>query len=292
MKPWKWAVPCLFAMMLGGALATPSGAQEPAKPQEKSSPSAPDAPADTKSERWPWRFNINVYGWLPKAPVTIKVDGNDVASAPETLDKILDDLDMTAMFEVEVHKGPIGVFVSPVYYKGKDKEDFTGALGQARSLSLEEKVWVIKYGVSYDLGPWRLDLGKNFDSPTVVLQPYGGFLYLHDDIEMKIDPGVLGLGFDFNDTIKFNTPVVGMNILLDLTKRWALRLGANFGGWSVDGVKSTREFVGTAAYRFKMWDVSSKVFAGYRYLHVDYDINRVELHVDVKGPLVGIGWDF
>ena len=143
--------------------------------------------------------------------------------------------------------------------------------------------------MSYDFGPWHV--GETSDSPTVVLQPYAGGLYLHDDIEMKTAPGILDIGLDFKTTISFNTPIIGLNTLWDFAKRWTLRLGVNYGGWKVDDVNETYEFVGTLGYRFKMWDVASKVFAGYRYLGLDYE-KEAEIQVDIKGPLFGIGWEF
>jgi hypothetical protein len=269
----KVTISLLAAIMLVGTLVTSSAAQD--------------------TEGWrhaPWRFNVNIYGWMPSAPVDITVDGHKVGSAPESFDNILDDLDMAAMFELEAHKGPIGVFVSPVYYDGKDTEHFTGLLGQRRKSSLEEKVWVIKYGLSYDFGPWPM--GENSDPSTVIVQLYGGGLYLHDDIEVKIDPGLLGFGLDYDTTLSFNTPIVGVNILWDLTERWALRLGGNYGGWDVDDVNETYEGTGTISYHFKMWGKSSKVFVGYRYLRVDYEKKGADIRVDVKGPLVGLGWVF
>lgn len=273
---------------LVGASATASAAEEPTNTQEVASPSAEQVVAGWREA--PWRFIVNVYGWLPDAPVDIKVDGNEVAHYPESFDNIFDSLDMASMFEVEVHKGPIGVFVSPLYYKGEYSEHFTGLLEERRKATLDEKVWLIKYGASYDLGPWHL--GNNSDSPAVVLQPYAGFLYLHDDIEVKVSPGVLDNGLDKDTTLSFNTPIIGVNTLWDLTKRWSLRLGGNYGGWDVDDVEETWEFVATVAYRFKMWNVSSKVFGGYRYLHLEYKKRGIEIDLDVKGPLFGIGWEF
>jgi len=41
-----------------------------------------------------------------------------------------------------------------------------------------------------------------------------------------------------------------------------------------------------------MGNVSSKVFAGYRYLHIDHEKQPVTLKVDVFGPFFGIGWEF
>ena len=288
MKLSKLAIPCLLALILVGTSATPSAAEEPTNTQEESSPSAEQVVAGWWEA--PWRFNVNVYGWLPRAPATIKVDGHEVANLPEDFDKIFDSLEMAAMFEIEVHKGPIGVFASPIYYKGKDDEKFTGLLGERRKFTVKEEVWLIKYGASYDLGPWHL--GKDSDSPTVILQPYAGGLYLHDDIELKVDPGVLDKGLDVDTTLKFNTPIIGLNTLWDLTKRWGLRLGGNYGGWDVDDVEKTWELIGTVAYRFKMWNVSSQVFGGYRYLHLDYKKKGIDLDLDVYGPLFGIGWEF
>jgi hypothetical protein len=285
----KFAIAYLGALLLVGTPATSSAAEEPTNTQEESSLSASDSPTDTKEERWPWRFIVNVYGWLPKAPVDIKIDGNDIENFPESFDNIFDSLQFASMSEVEVHKGPFGVFASPIYYSGDDDEKFTGLAGERRKATLDEDVWLIKYGASYDLGPWHL--GETSDSPAVVLQPYVGGLYFHDDIEMKVSPGLFDIGLDYKTTLTFNTPIVGLNTLWDLTKRWTLRLGGNYGGFHQDNVKKTYEFVGTVGYRFKMWDVSSKVFAGYRYLHLDYD-REVELQVDIKGPLFGIGWEF
>jgi hypothetical protein len=33
-------------------------------------------------------------------------------------------------------------------------------------------------------------------------------------------------------------------------------------------------------------------FVGYRYLHLDYEDETLEINVDVKGPLVGFGVEF
>lgn len=73
------------------------------------------------------------------------------------------------------------------------------------------------------------------------------------------------------------------------TDRWYLRIGGNFGGWGVDNVDSTYELGVAAAYRFKMWGASTQAFFGYRYLHIEHE-EDLNLHVDIKGPIIGIGW--
>ena len=43
---------------------------------------------------------------------------------------------------------------------------------------------------------------------------------------------------------------------------------------------------------FKWGKVASKAYAGYRYTHLEYKDNPLDVKVTVKGPLVGIGFDF
>ena len=282
MKLATLAAPFLATLMFVGATATPSAAEETTALWEWSSPSA--------VETDPWRFNVNLYGWLPDAPVDISTPEGRSASLPEDFDTILEALEFAAMAEGEVHKGPFGVFASPLYYKGSIDEHFIGPLGESRTVTLDEKAFFMKYGASYDLG--KLRLGSNADSPTVTIQPYAGALFLHDKIRTKLRPGSIGPGLTVRTTLEFNTPVVGVNTLWDLSDRWSLRLGGNYGGWGVDDVDKTYEAVGTLAYHFDMWDQDARVFAGYRYLHIEFDSGSVQVDLDVKGPLIGIGFDF
>ena len=140
MKLAKFAILFLAGLLLV-PMAAASAAEDMTAEWEWSSLSA------TKTD--PWRFIVNVYGWLPSAPVDIKTKEGD-ASAPESFDNIFDSLQLAGMAEAEIHKGPIGVFVSPIFYKGEDDEHFTGLLGASRKATLQETVWLIKYGVSYD----------------------------------------------------------------------------------------------------------------------------------------------
>ncbi len=238
----------------------------------------------------PWRFSAKIYGWLPEAPATIKVDQKEVANMPESLDNILDSLEMMAMFELEAHKGPLGFFVSPVYYKGEYDEHFTGSAGERRKFSLEETVWAIDYGVSYELGQWRL--GEAVDSPTVTVEPFVGGLYFHDKIKINVDPGLSDRGLKINKTVTFNTPIIGLNTLLRFNDRWDLRVSGNYGVFNASEVNNTWQGIGLLAYHFKIKNTPSQVFVGYRYLHVDLENDPIELEIDVKGPLLGFGVEF
>ena len=60
----------------------------------------------------------------------------------------------------------------------------------------------------------------------------------------------------------------------------------------MDHVRSTYQVDGRIAYNFKIWNVSSKVYAGYKYLWVHYDEDPLEIRVRIRGPVVGIGFEF
>jgi len=270
----KITVLLLAALAFAGTVATPDIAQG-----EGSILSAP------------WKFNVNLYGWLPEAPATINVDGKEVVDVPENLDTILDSLNAAAMFEIEVHKGPITVFTNTVYYKGEYDEGFTGPVtGLSREFELEEEVWAIKYGVGYQLGPWNL--GKSEDSPTLSLYPWVGAFFFHDDWSLKVNPTDVPGGGKVDGTFRFNTPMVGLTARPNLSERWYLNLSFGYGGWDVDDVDKIYDFIGNVGYRFTMWNVPSRVFAGYRYLYFDWKKQKTELELTAKGPFFGIGWEF
>lgn len=249
--------------------------------------------AQSEGNQWsdPWRFNVNIYGWLPDAPATIAVDGNEVVDVPEDLDTVLDSLEMAAMFELEAHKGPLVFFTNTIYYKGDYDENFTGPItGLAKNYDLEEEVWAIKYGLGYDLGTWNL--GESDDSPTISLTPWGGAFYFHDDYSLDITPAGDPLSGNTSGTYDFNTPMAGLAARTIFSERWYLYLNYGYGGWEVDSVDEVYDFIGSVGYLFKMGGVSTKAFAGYRYLHIDRDASDIALEVDVKGPFFGIGWAF
>jgi len=265
--------PLLFVLTLVFTLITPAIAQE-------------EGILDS-----PWKFHVNLYGWLPEAPATITRNDKVLADVPEDLDTILESMDATAMFELEAHKGPLVLFLNNVYYKGEYNDHFIGKESkQRRKFTFEEEVWAVKYGAGYKLDP--IKLGDKPDSADVTLIPWVGAFYFHDDWETKVSAAPPFDGVDVDGTLEFNTPMVGLGSRWNLSKNWYLNLSYGQGGWDVDDVDEIYDILGNFVYRFKMGDVSSKFIAGYRYLHIDYDDGTMEVDVDVKGPFLGFGWEF
>jgi hypothetical protein len=49
---------------------------------------------------------------------------------------------------------------------------------------------------------------------------------------------------------------------------------------------------GLINYQFKMGDVTTRTYAGYRYYHFEWKDEPLGLRLTMKGPLIGIGWEF
>jgi hypothetical protein len=265
-------------------MATPSTAQTTPPLEWSSSQWQWSSPSAVMTD--PWKFSANIVGWLPSAPVTVGAEGQSVhLNEPFTV--ILKSLLFYVSGHGEVHKGPFGLFVTPLYYKGEYKNRTTRV---GRSYDLEEKVWLINYGASYDLGTYRFT--DEPGSTTVTIQPYAGATFFHDDFTLDVGPGRIFDGFGLDTTIDFNTPIFGLNTLWKISDRWSFRLGGHYGGFGVSDVDGIYEVAGNFAYHFKAWDQDARVFAGYRHLHINYDDGTVSIKVNITGPVIGLGVDF
>jgi hypothetical protein len=242
------------------------------------------ADASSLSEWWanePWRFNAVVYGWAPSIPVSIDAAGTST-QLPIRLPTLLDDLQGGFMGELQVHKGRLGAYFAPLALFLRDTEHVQGPL-QRRKITINDDAFLADFGLSYEVGRWQL--GEHSESPTVTVEPFGGARWLIDDFKIKIKPGPT-----FRPHLDFLTPVVGLRTYWDW-KRWHLRAEGDYGGWDVDHVKETWNLLGAVGYRFHLGEVPSRVFVGYRYLHVRYE-HRAKVTASVRGPLAGIGFEF
>jgi hypothetical protein len=230
----------------------------------------------------PWRFAINIWGWLPSAPA--KIDQGPISEElPEDLGKILDSLQWGAFLDLEARKGPFGVYATPIIIGLDDTEHVEGPI-QRHEIDISEEVLLMDFGLSYQFGPW--DFGSGADAPQVALEPFVGARWLYDDLGIDLDPG------PSNDIdVHFIAPVVGLNMFWDLTEHWVLRFSGDYGGFDVDHLKYTFNLLGVVGYRFDLGGVDTHVFAGGRYLYIDYE-KTASLEVAIRGPILGIGFAF
>jgi len=295
------------------ASTVPVAGQEAAKPQETPPPAAQETPPPATQEAAPpaaqeaapaaaqpetgtgfkdapLRFDVNLYFWTLSLPATIESkDGSRETDVNVSFHDLLKYLNFAIMGEAELHKGPVGLFVSPLYGDLEESTNFTGPLGNDNKATGYEKIAVINYGVSYQVAHWKL--GNDADAPALTLEPYGGFLYGYLKVTTKLYSSLLNQTVKDSNISRVNTPIVGLKATLDLTKRWYLIGSGNY-GWNVENVVNTWQGIGLVGYRFNMGKFPSKVFVGTRYLHLSTDNGTVKSNLAIKGPLAGLGMEF
>jgi hypothetical protein len=236
-----------------------------------------------------WQFNAYIDGWLPKAPAEIYIDGNEIV-LPENLNKVLDSLKLTAMLRFDVRKGPLGIFFNPIYYKGEYDKIRIKTPFEELDGKLKETVWLIDYGVSYEVARW--DIGKDGNSRVVTLEPYAGLRYFWDNIKLEIEPGLIEDGFITRKKIRTTSPMIGLKSSIQLNENWDLLLQGDYGGFDVNNMEESYLMASYFNYNFKMGKIDSKFYFGYRFLHLEYKTEDVKIDVNVQGPLLGIGFSF
>jgi hypothetical protein len=251
---------------------------------------ATPAPCCRPTTEGPWRFTFAGYGWLPDAPAEIKLNHGD-ATLPEDLGTIIDDLQFGAMADLELRKGSFGAYFAPIVVVLDDSEVIPVL---NRRVTVSEDVYLMDFGLSYELGRWQL---WNHDdwilpSPKLAVELTAGGRALIDDIKVKIERGQIESGRTFEPEISFVAPVVGLSAFWDLTDRLNLRMDGDYGGFNVDHLDETYNAMGLVGWRFKPTpNLNINVYAGYRFLHIDYK-KIAEIEVDIKGPFVGLAFEF
>lgn len=90
-------------------------------------------------------------------------------------------------------------------------------------------------------------------------------------------------------------PILGGRILLWPARRVHLALWGDFGGFGA-GYDFTWQLKGVGGYSFRMFGIDSSVFAGYRSLHVERDIEEgtetLDMSITLHGPVVGLACRF
>jgi hypothetical protein len=236
----------------------------------------------------PWRFTAAAYLWLPDAPLEVNLGPID-SSLPEDLGTILGSLQMALMLDFEARKGRFGGYVAPIFVWLRDDDNSVQGPIQEHQIIVKESVYLIDFGLSYEVGQWRLWNRPSWvlPSPAVAVEPFFGARSLIDDITFTLEPGG-----SHRPEISFIAPVIGLRTFWDITDRFNLRIEGDYGGFHVDGLEQTWNFLALAGYRFKpRKNLDINVFAGYRYLSIEYK-KVAAINVDLKGPLLGVALEF
>jgi hypothetical protein len=123
----------------------------------------------------------------------------------------------------------------------------------------------------------------DWDRSSLLL--YAGARYYDLEAEVEVKDGILPNKLT-TSTSKTWADAVGGG-------RWAYRFGENWGGfvqadYGVGDSKSSWQVFATLGYHFS-WGM---VTGGYRYINLDYDTNSYKIDLSLRGPLVGVAFQF
>jgi len=240
----------------------------------------------------PWTFELFIDGWLPKAPAKITM-GDITVELPENLNTILDSLKLTSMLRFDAHKGPLGLFINPLYYIGTYTHTLEKPPLEGRDYKLDENAWLVDYGISYEIGRW--DIGKGGNSRIVNLEPYAGLRFFHDNLALHVAPGKIGDGLLKRITVSTTSPVIGLKSRMQLTKAWDFLFVGDYGGFDVNNMDKSYQMAGYFHYNFnwgKEKQRAARAYLGYRFIHLGYVNDPNGFEVNIQGPLVGISFLF
>ena len=227
-----------------------------------------------------WRFRVIPYGWLPdQLQLTTEANGTTTTTDLWTSD-ILDNIKAVGMITAQVRKGSFGAY-HDVIYMNLHFDKNKGPL----NLKLKEEVFILSFGTSYELGRWKLGGGP--EAPTVLVEPTFGGRASIMQTKINFTPGP-------RKTVNIDTvaPVLGLRTFWNLTERWNFLISGDYGGFDVGYTRETWSGMSALGYRFRMFGVASNVVAGYRAMGLDVTKGAVKLDMMIKGPIVGLAFDF
>jgi len=239
-----------------------------------------------------WNYEWYIDLWVPAAPVTL-ISGDIEVELPESARTIYRALNFSSMMRFKARKGPLGLFVNPIYYNGTWEDEFMKFPLAGREYKLNERAFLVDYGVSYEIGRWGI--GKNGISREITLEPYAGFRWFYDNLTLKVEPGLILDGFKKYINVNINAPIIGLQSRANLSNSWDVLFVGDYGGFDVDNMDKTFQLATYFEYNFnwgKNKDKSARAYLGYRYLYLEGENDKTYVDVAVKGPIVGIGFLF
>lgn len=87
---------------------------------------------------WDYEWYIDL--WFPEAPATIISDGLEI-DLPESTRNIYRAMNFSSMMRFKARKGPLGLFLNPIYYNGTWEDEFKKPPLSGKEYKLNERVF-------------------------------------------------------------------------------------------------------------------------------------------------------
>jgi opacity protein-like surface antigen len=216
-----------------------------------------------------WSGTFTLSGWVPTVSGTEGADGGPRVEL-DTRDRLGGGA-LAPSATAALRRGPLGLLFELTYADlDADGEVAAPAAGRAE---VGTRLLIASAAAS-----WRFH-----DAAGSYAEAFGGLRGF--DVEVDVDDAGTG---SRSASARWVDPILGLRGALDFAERWSLSGLGDIGGFSA-GSDLNYQVYGGLSYAF-----SEKLLAtiGYRYMKIDYDDERLDIDVDIEGPVIGLTYNF
>ena len=242
-------------------------------------------PFTAQAEEGGWEFSVApLYLWAKNIEGVATAGGKDLPLELDFTDEILENLDAAFAIHMEATNGQLTFFAEYNYAKlDPTVENYIGPIEVQGNVDFKDTM--MEGGIAWTFA----------DARSTRWEVLGGLRYYDQDITVKFSNSAsidtpLPSRLDVGDS--WMQPFVGLRTSTTLSKRWSLRLRADYGYEGSDN--TALQGIGFFDYRFRDW---GSAFFGYRYLDMDYDnktsgFDQYAFDGEQQGPLIGLNFYF
>lgn len=245
-----------------------------------------------------WQFEFEPYAWIPGMYGTVEVDGHTVqldVTPGDILDALFDGDALAAAGYFSATHDRWTVFADVMGGGAKVDVDqtiptpFCDLSVNARD---EVRFVLADFAVGYRLGQWSVPGRRR----PLTLGVYAGARYVHLGNDLSGGIAVIGgkqYGGDVSDTLNWADPLIGLRWSVPLHDSISATFRADIGGF---GASSNLDWglVGDVRYWLSWRPMSTQPYlaAGYRIVAFDRSPDAAQVDMQLRGPVVGMGFVF
>jgi len=244
---------------------------------------ATTAPALAKAAE-NWQFAVTPYLWAAGLDGTVSAKGHE-ADISKSFGDIVNDLDFTAMVNLQVRKGRFGAYTD-VLFLGTSAEGHAGPKMWDVSASIDQ--WTVDFGASWAVAEWGAG-GKGTKGAVDLLL---GGRYWNFATKLTAENEFFDGGREVKEVTDWVDPVVGVRFAIDLMPKLQVVGRGDVGGFGLGD--STSELTwSTSAYLGWHFTPLVSAYAGWKYLSVERESDRgAEVDFALSGPVLGVAFTF
>jgi hypothetical protein len=234
-----------------------------------------------------WAVTVAPYLWAARLDGDAKIKGVE-ADVDVSFQDTLEDLNFAGMAVVEARKGRFGFAVNPLFVRTE-----SNARGGPLEADNTTDIATVGAGVFYRVVDWEFGRDALGEPRALAIEPTVGarLNHLRGEIDTRLDAAGFRARRQFDQSQTWVDPLIGVNAILRLSERWAVRAEADVGGFGV-GSDLTWNAQAALTYRFTAAGLGAFAGAGYRALSWDYEDGGFGWDVIMHGPMLGAGVRF